>query len=134
MTNEIPSSAENLVQSATQTAPESGPSKPKVKKSWYQRYVDAKRGRNAQISDADLKKFTGKTRDELNAWAKDRPGVAGNQAAGTLAMGPASGLGGLGAAEGLGGWGYSAGADPKFPPKAPQGKKEVDRESGDGGK
>ena len=99
--------------------------KPKAKKkSLYQRYVDAKRGRNVQISEADLLKYTGKTKDELQAWAKDRPGVAGNQPAGKLAMGSSTGLGGMGAAEGYGGWGPSAEAKLKFPPKAQQEAQE----------
>ncbi|KAG7286410.1 hypothetical protein NEMBOFW57_008720 [Staphylotrichum longicolle] len=97
-------------------------SKPK-KKSLYQRYVDAKRGRNVQISEEDMLKYTGKTKAELQDWAKDRPGVAGNQAAGTLAMGPASGLGGAAASEGFGGWGPDAAGKLKFPPKPQENKK-----------
>jgi len=105
----------------TTTAERALETEPKAKKkSLYQRYVDAKRGRNVQISDADLLKYTGKTKDELQAWAKDRPGVAGNQPAGKLAMGPATGLGGMSAGEGYGGWGPSAEAKQKFPPKAQQ--------------
>ncbi|TDZ41191.1 hypothetical protein CTRI78_v009873 [Colletotrichum trifolii] len=88
------------------------------KKSLYQRYQDKKTGRDKVISDEDLLKYTGKTREEINTWAKDRPGVAGNRAAGTLAAGPVSGFAGMAAADGLGGWGTEAGADPKFPPQA----------------
>ncbi|PFH56703.1 hypothetical protein XA68_16118 [Ophiocordyceps unilateralis] len=79
-------------------------------KSLYQRMQDKKRG---PISDEDIKKYTGKTRDELMTWAENQPGVGKNQLAGKLALGPASGLGG---------WGPDAeptGADRgmKFPPK-----------------
>jgi hypothetical protein len=87
------------------------------KKSLYQRYRDAKTGRNKPpISDADLKKYTGMTRDELNGWARDRPHVAGNQLAGSITAGPVSGLGGMAAGEGFGGWGPGASAQMKFPP------------------
>ncbi|KAK4151858.1 hypothetical protein C8A00DRAFT_16771 [Chaetomidium leptoderma] len=105
---------------------QSGPTPPK--KSLYQRYVDAKRGRNVQISDADLLKYTGKTKEELNEWSKDRPGVGKNQPAGKLAMGPAVGLGGLEVADGYGGWGPSAEAELNFPPKPRQDKKMQDEE------
>jgi hypothetical protein len=109
----------------TTTAEKPPKTEPKAKKkSLYQRYVDAKRGRNVQISDADLLKYTGKTKDELQTWAKDRPGVAGNQAAGTLVMGSTTGLGGMAAAEGYGGWGPSAESKLKFPPKGQQEVKE----------
>ncbi|KAF9876537.1 hypothetical protein CkaCkLH20_05945 [Colletotrichum karsti] len=93
-----------------------GDEKPK-KKSLYQRYEDKKTGRDKVIPDEDLLKYTGKTREEINAWAKDRPGVAGNRAAGTLAMGPATGFGGAAAADGYGGWGTDAGSEPKYPPQ-----------------
>ncbi|GKT40211.1 uncharacterized protein ColSpa_00392 [Colletotrichum spaethianum] len=90
------------------------------KKSLYQRYQDKKTGRNTVISDEDLLKYTGKRKDEINDWAKDRPGVAGNRAAGTLAAGPASGFGGLATADGYGGWGMGAGSVPKHPPRPSQ--------------
>ncbi|KAB5522851.1 hypothetical protein GE09DRAFT_494281 [Coniochaeta sp. 2T2.1] len=35
----------------------------------------------AQVSDEELLKYIGKTREELIEWAKHRPGVAGNQPA-----------------------------------------------------
>lgn len=89
------------------------------KKSLYQRFVDAKTGRNVHISDEDMRKYTGMTRAELREWSQDRPGVAGNQPAGKLAMGPVSGLGGLATAEGYGGWGPGAGGKLKFPPRPP---------------
>ncbi|KAL2129236.1 hypothetical protein VTI74DRAFT_8019 [Chaetomium olivicolor] len=81
---------------------------------------DAKTGRNVQISDADLMKYTGMTREQLKEWSKDRPGVAGNQLAGKLAMGPTSGFGGYETSEGFGGWGPSAEGEQKFPPKPTQ--------------
>lgn len=97
------------------------------KKSLYQRYVDYKTGRNVQISDEDMKKYTGMTKAELQEWAKDRPGVAGNQAAGKLAMGGATGFGGYETSQGYGGWGPDAEGKLKFPPKK-QKEKEVDEE------
>ncbi|OBR04900.1 hypothetical protein CH63R_11603 [Colletotrichum higginsianum IMI 349063] len=97
------------------------------KKSLYQRYQDKKTGRDTVISDEDLVKYTGKRRDEINDWAKDRPGVAGNRAAGTLAAGSASGFGGMATADGYGGWGMGAGSDPKHPPQ-PSRKGDADAE------
>ncbi|WYZ42703.1 hypothetical protein EsH8_VI_000402 [Colletotrichum jinshuiense] len=94
-----------------------------TKKSLYQRYQEKKSGRDKVISDEDLVKYTGKTRDEINAWAQDRPGVAGNRAAGTLTAGPASGFGGAATAGGYGGWGTDAGSEPKYPPQ-PRRKEE----------
>ncbi|POR31690.1 hypothetical protein TPAR_08099 [Tolypocladium paradoxum] len=82
-----------------------------AKKSLYQRHQDKKRG--APISDEDLKKYTGKTRDEFDAFAANTPGVGRNQLAGKMSVGPASGLGGLAAGEGYGGWG--PGAEPNGP-------------------
>ncbi|CAM1510903.1 Fc.00g084160.m01.CDS01 [Cosmosporella sp. VM-42] len=88
-------------------------------KSIYQRYQDKKNGPG--ISDEDLKKYTGKTREELNAWADTQPGVGKNQLAGKISMGGTSGLGGVAAADGYGGWGPSAEPNDgkrgmKFPP------------------
>ena len=68
------------------------------------------------IPDEDLLKYTGKTKDEINNWAKDRPGVAGNQNPGSITAGHPTGFGGYEAAKGYGGWGPSTNADPKFPP------------------
>lgn len=76
-------------------------------------------------------KYTGKTMAEIKAWSKDRPGVAGNQAAGKLSMGPASGFGGYETSKGYGGWGPSAEAELKFPPKPLQGQKEPDEDEHD---
>ncbi|KAK4445416.1 hypothetical protein QBC34DRAFT_441651 [Podospora aff. communis PSN243] len=84
------------------------------KKSLYQRFHDSKRG---EISPEDVLKYTGKTKEQINEWAKNEPGVAGNQAAGKLSMGGTSGLGGMSAAEGYGGWGPNSNAPLKFPPK-----------------
>ena len=91
----------------------------KSDKSLYQRYQDKKKSQ--PISDEDLKKYTGKSREELKAWADTQPGVGKNQLAGKITQGPASGLGGVAAADGYGGWGM--GAEPndgkrgmKFPP------------------
>lgn len=85
------------------------------KKSMYRRYEDKKRGPGP--SDEDILKYTGKTRDELNAWAENEPGVGKNQAAGKLTMGAASGFAGEAAAGGLGGWGVEGTRKMKFPPK-----------------
>ncbi|KAG7288523.1 hypothetical protein NEMBOFW57_004876 [Staphylotrichum longicolle] len=105
-TTDKPDQALNDVQSTT-----------KPKKSLYQRYMDAKTGRNVQISDEDMVKYTGMTKAEMQEWAKDRPGVAGNQPAGKLAMGSATGFGGYETSKGYGGWGPGAEGELKFPPK-----------------
>ncbi|KAI3535458.1 hypothetical protein CSPX01_11412 [Colletotrichum filicis] len=107
------------------STPAEGAGSDEPKKSLYQRYQDKKSGRDTQISDEDLKRYTGKTKDEINDWAKDRPGVAGNRAAGTLTAGPASGFGGVATAGGFGGWGTDAGSDPKHPPPQKE-RKEID--------
>lgn len=87
-------------------------------KSLYQRFKDAKASK--PIPDKDLEKYTGMTKDELQDWAKDKDGVAGNQAAGKLNAGPASGFAGYEAAHGVGGWGTDAKGDAKFPPQQPK--------------
>ncbi|PKS05416.1 hypothetical protein jhhlp_008792 [Lomentospora prolificans] len=97
------------------------------KKSLYKRYRDSKASKSDTISDEDMLKYTGKTRDEMNNWAKTAPGVAGNQAAGKLTMGPTSGLSGTAATEGLGGWGWDSNSAPKYPPKQDQGGKEASK-------
>jgi hypothetical protein len=102
------------------------------KPSLYQKYQEKKQGPG--ISDADLLKYTGKTREELNAWADTQPGVGKNQLAGKLSAGPTSGLAGMSAAEGLGGWGHST--EPgdaknrgmKFPPGEPAAAKRLEDE------
>ncbi|EXJ54129.1 hypothetical protein A1O7_09466 [Cladophialophora yegresii CBS 114405] len=59
------------------------PPKSERKGSWlgqkYASYQAAKRG--AGPSDEDVLQYTGKDRDELRDWARDRPGVGGNQVA-----------------------------------------------------
>ncbi|KAF6793423.1 hypothetical protein CSOJ01_13918 [Colletotrichum sojae] len=94
------------------TASESqGTSQPK--KSLYQRFQDSNRG---EISDADVRKYTGMSKETLSNWANDRPGVAGNQAAGNITAGNTTGLGGMMAGEGYGGWGPHSNGPLKFPP------------------
>lgn len=85
------------------------------KKSLYRRYEDKKRGPGP--TDEDILKYTGKTRDQLNAWAETQPGVGKNQAAGKISVGPASGFAGEAAAGGLGGWGAEGTRKMKFPPE-----------------
>ncbi|KAK3186962.1 hypothetical protein K4F52_004406 [Lecanicillium sp. MT-2017a] len=89
------------------------------KKSLFRRWSD--RNKSQPISDEDILKYTGKTREEFDAYKSSTPGVGGNQAAGTLAMGGTSGLVGIAAAGGTGGWGHSTGAKGpnrglKYPP------------------
>ncbi|KAM7186043.1 hypothetical protein V8F33_012034 [Rhypophila sp. PSN 637] len=106
-----------------------GGGKPKKeKKSLYRRYQDAKSGRNKTISDEELLKYTGKTKDQIVDWGKNTPGVAGNRLAGTLAMGGTTGLGGMAASEGFGGWGTDAGREPKV---GPDGKDLNKKKKGD---
>ncbi|KAF6810600.1 hypothetical protein CPLU01_15271 [Colletotrichum plurivorum] len=88
-----------------------GSSQPK--KSLYRRVQDSKRG---EISDADVLKYTGMSKESLSQWASNRPGVAGNQAAGSIAAGNTTGLGGMMAGEGYGGWGPDSNGPSKFPP------------------
>ena len=85
------------------------------KKSFYEKYQDLRRGPGTSaLSDDELKKYTGKTREELDAYAQTAPGVAGGQAAGSLTAGGTSGFGMAGGTgEGLGGWGLEAGKTPK---------------------
>lgn len=65
------------------------------------------------MTDEELFKATGKTREEFDAWKQTAPGVAGGQAAGSLTAGGNTGIGtAFGAGEGLGGWGYEAGKVP----------------------
>jgi hypothetical protein len=95
-------------------------SEPTEKKSLYRRYKDSKAP--VPLSDEDIKKYTGKTREELKTWADSTPGVGKNQLAGRAMIGEAAGVSGVAMADGLGGWGF--GAEPndanrgmKFPPK-----------------
>lgn len=87
------------------------------KKSLYRRFKDSRNAPFTQITDEDLKKYTGMTKSEIGEWAKDRPHVGGNKAAGDITNGPASGLGGAAAGGGFGGWGLGARGDLKFPPQ-----------------
>lgn len=86
-------------------------------------------GRNKDIPEEDLKKYTGMTKSQLNEWAQDRPDVGGNQLAGKITMGTAGG-GGIPNSFSYTGRGPSAAAEMKFPPqmKAP---KKVDVEESD---
>lgn len=97
-----------------------GNSSSSEEKSLYQRYQDKKASR--PISDEDLKKHLGKTREEIVDWGETQSGVGKNQLAGKATQGPASGLGGMAMGEGYGGWGPSAEVNDgnrgmKFPPK-----------------
>lgn len=88
-------------------------------KSLFQRYQSAKSSK--PISDEDLIKHLGKTREEIIAWGESEPGVGKNQLAGRAMAGPAGGLGGMAMADGYGGWGPSAEPNDgkrgmKFPP------------------
>lgn len=94
---------------ATTIPPEEKPRK----KSLYAKYQELKRGPStSQMSDEELKKYTGMERAEFDKYAATTPGVAGGQAAGSLTAGGNSGLGGVAAADGLGGWGPAAGKQP----------------------
>ncbi|OAA69734.1 hypothetical protein ISF_03004 [Cordyceps fumosorosea ARSEF 2679] len=104
------------------------------KKSLYRRYQDSKRGE--PISDADLLKYTGKTREQFDSWKDTQAGVGRNQLAGTLAMGNAAGLGGVATGAGYGGWGPGAAPNypnrgMKFPPQQQKSDKEKALEDSD---
>lgn len=85
------------------------------KKSLYEKYQDRKRGPGtSNLTDEELMKYTGKSREEFDAWKNTADGVAGGQAAGSMTAGGNSGIGtAYGAGEGLGGWGTEAGKVPK---------------------
>lgn len=110
------------------TASASSHEESKTKRSLYRRYEDAKSGRDKPMSDEDLKKYTGMTKDELGEWSKDRPGVGPHKNAGDITTGPVSGFGGVAAAGGYGGWGPDARGDLKFPPQKQQGKTVDERD------
>ncbi|KAF4341336.1 hypothetical protein FBEOM_4809 [Fusarium beomiforme] len=104
----------------------SNPEEVKDKKTLYERFQAGKKSK--PLSDEDILKYTGKTRDELSKWADSQPGVGKNQLAGSITAGPISGLGGVAIGDGLGGWGPSAVPNDKnrgmkFPPA-----KEVEAE------
>ncbi len=62
----------------------------------YQAFTNFKNGRNpdgsSKILEEDLVKYTGKDKAEMDKFAANTPGVAGNQNAGSLTAGPTSGL------------------------------------------
>lgn len=62
----------------------------------YKQYQNFKHGRNddgsSKISEEDLIKYTGKDKAELDKFAANTPGVAGNQAAGSITAGGNMGL------------------------------------------
>ncbi|KAG8676578.1 hypothetical protein FPOAC2_02684 [Fusarium poae] len=102
----------------TSTSPST--SETKEKKSLYRRYKDSKAP--VPLSDEDIQKYTGKSREELKTWADSTPGVGKNQLAGRATIGETSGLAGVAMADGYGGWGPSAEPNDvnrgmKFPPK-----------------
>ncbi|KAM0352495.1 hypothetical protein ACHAPU_002163 [Fusarium lateritium] len=97
-------------------------------KSLYKRFKDSKK--SVPLSDEDIQKYTGKTREQLNDWADTQPGVGKNQLAGRVTAGGTSGLSGVAMADGLGGWGWSAEPNDvnrgmKFPPTKKDETKEV---------
>ncbi|KAJ0385829.1 hypothetical protein COL922a_005634, partial [Colletotrichum nupharicola] len=59
-------------------------SKAPKKKSLYQRLTGSRSG---EISEEDMPKYTGKSKEELKEWAKDRPDVGKNQEAGRVDRG-----------------------------------------------
>lgn len=65
MAGDPPKRTKETVQGLNDALGQQGQSTPKLKKSLYQRYVDAKTGRNVQISDEDMVKYTGMTKAEL---------------------------------------------------------------------
>lgn len=82
------------------------------KKSWYSRFQDAKRGPGLTgLSDEEYEKQVGMSRNQMNDYMNNTPGVGGDQAAGKVAMGNASAFAGEAQQSGLGGWGHSAGSE-----------------------
>ncbi|KAH8885458.1 hypothetical protein GQ53DRAFT_828862 [Thozetella sp. PMI_491] len=106
------------------TPAEGEASDPQPKKSLYRKYHDAKTGRNKTISDEDMLKYTGKTKDELEVWAKDRPDVGGNQLSGKIGMGPIPVDGALN-------WAPPGKQNLKFPPQSQESKKGLDADEED---
>lgn len=68
--------------SSSSTQSGSTPEPDNAKASLYRRFKDSKASRSGGICDEDMLKYTGKTKAELNDWAKTAPGVAGNQVPG----------------------------------------------------
>jgi len=98
------------------------------KTSFWTRFQAAKRG---PISDEDVKKYTGKTKEELAEWARVTPYVGGNRPAGTLAMGDVAALGGIEVGVGYGGWGPGVPGKLKFPPQPEPNPKKLESEDDD---
>lgn len=61
------------------------------KASLLSRIQDRSLGSRTNYSDEDLKRYTGKSNDELKSWATNAPDVGRNQKAGKIGMGPGSG-------------------------------------------
>ncbi len=101
------------------SASESSESQPK--KSLVRKYRDAKASRSDTISDEEMLKYTGKTKDQLDVWAKDRPDVGGNQLAGKIGMGPTP-VGGTTS------WAPPGKQQLKFPPQSQESKKGLDED------
>ncbi|KAJ2898978.1 uncharacterized protein MKZ38_003547 [Zalerion maritima] len=94
------STSDTAASVSTASIPKPDPeAKPEQKKSLYQRWTESKRG---EISDAEVLKYTGKTKEEIREWGRNRPGVTGNQAAGKVNVGPSSGTSGVIAANSYG--------------------------------
>ena len=70
------------------------------KKSWlgkkYSQYSDARDGRNSQISDEDMQKYTGKSKDEITEFMETGEGVGGGQKSSMRQTpGPGTGISGV---------------------------------------
>ncbi|RKU41145.1 hypothetical protein DL546_002012 [Coniochaeta pulveracea] len=76
-----------------------------------------------EISDEDLKKYTGMNKAELQTWSQDRPDVGGWQLAGKINMGTAGG-GGIPNSFSYTGRGATARSELKFPPPEKKTEKE----------
>ncbi|WQF84274.1 hypothetical protein CDEST_09288 [Colletotrichum destructivum] len=68
----------SLIRHDTADSKPSTTERKEAKKSLFQRLQSTKR---AEISEEDLLKYTGMTKDGLADWARDRPGVGKNQRA-----------------------------------------------------
>jgi hypothetical protein len=56
-----------------------------------QRFSSARNSRVGDITDDDLKKYTGRTRAEIKEWAAGRQGVGADQPAGRIEAGAQAG-------------------------------------------
>jgi hypothetical protein len=61
------------------------------KKGWYQRYTDARIGRNITIPEEDMKKYLGRDRAEYEKFAATAPGVGPRQVSGQVQVASISG-------------------------------------------